>query len=95
MNPQNIESLAPCDGKQPTIWRIPSQRASNDEWFASWIYHLTNQYNYSFLLDLLLNFDKPNDCTTVCFGLYQMKHQTCESPETMHRSSVDSPTKDR
>ena len=77
MNHQNIESLAPCDGTTKDWW-IPSQRASNDEWFASWMYHLTNPYDHSFLLDLLLNFDKPNICTTVCLGLYQMKLQTCE-----------------
>ena len=44
-------------------------------------------------LDILLYFDKPIVCTRVCLGYYQMKHQTCESPEIMHRSSVESPTK--
>ena len=96
MNHQNIESLAACEGRQPTTDGFPHKDPiMTYDFHGEFFISPTHIINYSFLLDLLLNFDKPKVCTTVCLGLYQMKHQTRESPETMHRSSVDSPTKGR
>ena len=70
MNHQYIESLAPCEGRQPTTDVFPHKEPvmTNDLHHHDRIYHLTNQYNYSVLLDLLLNFDKLNVRTTVCLG---------------------------